>query len=92
MVEGAPEEMAFFFYDSKSRRLAQRIDTWSRTTDGSGQWVLETQPVLDIAAITQRFDASGLRLDRIDADGTVTQRIDPQALQRLWRSKGLTAR
>ena len=85
-------EMTFYVYDTKSRRLTDRIDDWRRTRDGSGQWVLKTMPVLDTKPITQLFDAQGNRIRRIDGDGTVTERIDPDRLKGIWRSKGLMER
>ena len=62
-----------------------------KTGDGSGQWVLTTRPLLEADPISQIFDAQGTRLKRIDGDGTVTERIEPAALRRLWQSKGLLA-
>ena len=85
-------ELSFYFYDTKSRRLGDRIDTWKRTRDGSGHWVLKTLPVLETKPITQHFDAHGRRIRRIDGNGTVTQRIDPDELKAIWRSKGLMGR
>ncbi|MHC4217659.1 MAG: hypothetical protein ACYSU7_04300 [Planctomycetota bacterium] len=81
--------MGFYYFDTRTRQLTQRSDRWARTTDGTGNWLLTTQPMLDVSAITQRFDASGHRIERRDADGTVTRRIDPADLRRLWQSKGL---
>lgn len=84
--------LAFSYYDTRTRRLTQRLDSWTPAGDGTGQWILTTQPILEVATITQRFDATGERLRRIDADGTITDRLDPEDLRRLWRSKGLLAR
>jgi hypothetical protein len=84
--------LAFYYYDTKTQQLTRRADRWTPTPDGTGHWVLSTQPMLDVTPITQRFDASGRRVERIDGDGTVTRRIDPTDLQRLWQSKGLLTR
>jgi hypothetical protein len=84
--------IAFFYYDARSRQLTQRVDRWARSRDGTGAWVLTTTPMLDVATIVQRYDASGRRIERVDADGTVTRSIDPEELRRLWRSKGLLTR
>jgi hypothetical protein len=86
------EPLAFYYYDTKKRQLTQRVDRWAPVRDGSGNWVLTTQPMLDVKPIVQRFDSSGGRIERIDADGTVTRRIDPADLRRLWQSKGLLTR
>ncbi len=84
--------MSFYFYDTKSRRLGDRIDDWQSSRDGSGQWVLKTLPVLETKPIVQHFDAQGRRIRRIDGDGTVTERIDPNELRAIWRTKGLMGR
>jgi len=85
-------KMSFYFYDTKSRQLGDRVDDWQRSRDGSGQWVLRTLPVLETKPIVQHFDAQGNRIRRIDGDGTVTERIDPDTLKGIWRSKGLMGR
>ena len=85
-------EMSFYCYNTKSRRLGDRVDDWQRSRDGSGQWVLKTLPVLETKPIIQHFDAQGQRIRRIDGDGTVTERIDPNELKAIWRSKGLMRR
>jgi hypothetical protein len=81
-------EMEFFVYDSRHRQLPRRMDRWNQTDDGN--WELVTQSALDAAVIRQVFGPDGRRIRRIDGDGKITQRIDPQALRRLWESKGLT--
>ena len=45
---------------------------------------------MDASSITQIFDTQGNRLKRLDANGIITERIDPQELQRLWKAKGLS--
>ncbi len=84
-------ELGFFYYDTSSKRLTERIDRWQRLQNGTG-WELVTTPLLQAAPIRQEFDHQGRRLRRIDGDGTVTEMIDPNDLFRLWQSKGLLAR
>jgi hypothetical protein len=84
--------IAFSCYDSNSRQVTQRVDRWARAMDGTGHWVLTTLPLLAVSPHTQRYDASGQRIERVEADGTTTRRIDPADLRRLWRSKGLLPR
>ncbi|MHC4081824.1 MAG: hypothetical protein ACYSU2_10945 [Planctomycetota bacterium] len=84
--------LAFYYYDTRKQQLTRRVDRWTPVRDGTGHWVLSTQPMLDVAPITQRFDASGRRVERVDGDGTVTRRIDPNDLKHLWQSKGLLTR
>lgn len=86
--EGASEaELAFFSYDTKGSRLPQRLDRWRRSDGG---WTLVTQPAQDEPTITQFFDDAGRRLRRVDADGVVTERLEPSALLALWKAKGLS--
>jgi hypothetical protein len=85
-------QMSFYFYDTKTRQLGDRVDDWQQSRDGSGQWVLKTLPVLETKPIIQHFDAQGHRIRRIDGDGTVTERIEPDTLKGIWRRKGLMGR
>jgi hypothetical protein len=80
-------EMEFFVYDSRHRQLPRRMDRWNQTDDGN--WELVTQSALDAAVIRQVFGPDGGRIRRVDGDGKITERIDPQELRRLWESKGL---
>lgn len=82
-------DVTWYHFDPRTRRLAQRVDHWQAEGD---LWVLTTQPLLEVAHVTQVYDADGRRLKRIDGDGTLTEPIDPRDLQRLWRSKGLLER
>jgi len=84
-------ELAFFYFDAKERRMPQRLDRWRPAEGDDGQWVLSSQPALDEPGSTQQFDALGKRLRRIDADGVVTERIEPAMLLDLWKRKGLEA-
>ena len=88
--EARAGEMEFFFYDSRHRALPRRIDRWQPVADGN--WELLTRSALDANAIRQVFNSNGERLRRIDGDGKITERIDPQTLRRLWESKGLITR
>lgn len=98
-------EFAFYWYDSRTNRLPQRIDRWERVDDqsrsatGSGassgrpsmssRYSLTSRPSADGAEFKQLFGADGERLRRIDADGLVTELIEHAELLRLWKSKGL---
>jgi len=82
-------DYSFYYYDTRSNKLPQRIDRWSRETDGSGRWMLLTRPSTDSGEMKQLYTADGERVRRIDADGLVTEVIDHGDLLRIWRSKGL---
>lgn len=83
-----PLDLAFFAFDAREKRLSQRRDRWQRSDDGV-TWTLTTQPGPDEPLITQIFDESGNRVRRLDGDGVIVERIEPLALQQLWKSKGL---
>jgi hypothetical protein len=83
-------EMSFYYYDPRQRRMPVRIDDWAPLGDGTGQWVLRSQSMLEAAAHTQVFDSAGRRLRRIDADGKITELIDFAELQRIWKATGLS--
>jgi YD repeat-containing protein len=84
----ASGEMAFACYDPKARRLIDRVDSWKLDRQAP-HWVLTTIQFSDTAPIRQVYDASGRRLQRTDPDGTITERMDPGELRKLWQSKGL---
>ena len=87
----AGEDMAFYHYDSHRQRMPLRVDRFTPTADGSGSWSLTSELATDAGVITQIFDRQGNRLKRLDASGVVTERIDRQELQRLWKAKGLAS-
>lgn len=82
-------ELGFGGYDSKSRRLVDRLDTWRAERDGAAAWSLTSVLFTETAPVKQYYDAGGRRLRRIDPDGTRTERIELPELRRLWQSKGL---
>ena len=84
-----PGELAFTAYDSKARRLVERVDSWKPDPEGAAAWLLTTIQLSETAPVRQLYDASGGRLKRIDPDGTTTERIELAELRRLWQSKGL---
>ncbi|MBX3355563.1 MAG: hypothetical protein KF724_07685 [Phycisphaeraceae bacterium] len=82
-------DYSFYWYDSRSNRLPQRIDRWTADPDGSGRYTLISRPSADSPEMKQLFGRDGERLRRIDADGLVTEAIEHADLMRIWRSKGL---
>jgi hypothetical protein len=75
-----------YAFDQRDERLPQRRETWSRTESG---WRLETRVGSSPDKLVQEFDKDGVRVRRIDPDGTVTERITLAELRKLWRAKGL---
>ena len=79
-------EFLDYAFDQRDQKLPQRRETWSRTTTG---WKLETRIGSSPEVLVQEFDKDGIRMRRVDADGTVTERITLEELRRLWNAKGL---
>ena len=79
-------EFLDYAFDQRDQKLPPRRETWSRTTTG---WKLETRIGSSPEVLVQEFDKDGIRMRRVDADGTVTERITLEELRRLWNAKGL---
>jgi len=82
-------DYSFYCYDNRTNKLPQRIDRWTRDTDGNGRYTLISRPSADAPEMKQVFSANGQRVQRIDADGLVTEAIEHADLLRLWKTKGL---
>ena len=85
----APSEFGFYWYDSRSGRLAQRVDT-KRDVPGGAE--VGTRQTLESPVIDARVDARGILLRRSGDDGSVVEAISGEALLELWRKKGLPTR
>lgn len=79
-------EFLDYAFDQRDLKLPQRRETWSRTATG---WKLETRIGSSPDVLLQEFDKDGVRVRRVDADGTVTERIKLEELRVLWQKKGL---
>ncbi len=85
-------DMSFHFYDSSlqaTQRLPLRVDSWTRATDGSGNWRLESRLRPDFPPIVSTFDQDGNLVRREKEDGTITEPMAVEQLLDLWRRKGL---
>jgi hypothetical protein len=76
----------FYWYDSRSGRLAQRVDVARATSDGAEIAVRQT---LESPAIEERVDPRGVLLRRTSDDGSVVEATTGEALLALWKRKGL---
>jgi hypothetical protein len=79
-------EFLDYAFDQRDLKLPQRRETWSRTATG---WKLETRIGSSPDVLVQEFDKDGVRVRRVDPDGTVTERIRLEDLRTLWNAKGL---
>jgi hypothetical protein len=75
-----------YAFDQRDLKLPQRRETWSRTATG---WKLETRIGSSPDVLVQEFDKDGVRVRRVDPDGTVTERVRLEELRALWQKKGL---
>ncbi|MFO0784489.1 MAG: hypothetical protein U0636_12505 [Phycisphaerales bacterium] len=83
---GGAGEYGFYAFDPRSGRLAQRIDRVERTEDG---WRIVSQGTLDAPTSETRTGPRGDLLRFEAEDGSFTEAIEPNALLKLWRDKGL---
>lgn len=87
-IEGQPPlNFAAYAFDPRSVSMPQRVDHWTRTTNG--QWMLITQPGLDETAEITWHDAQGQRVRRSEPGGVVTELCLPRQLKQIWSEKGL---
>jgi len=82
----AATDYGFYCFDTRSGRLAQRID---RATPGTDGFTVLTQPTLESTPVTQRVDAHGILLRSAGEDGSVVEATTGEALLALWQRKGL---
>ena len=81
-----PRAFGFYWFDTRSARIAQRVDAVVPTKDGASitsRRSLESQDLLD------QVDARGVLLRRQSEDGTAAQSTTGEELLALWRRKGL---
>lgn len=82
----AATAFGFYWYDSRSGRLAQRVDTKRGLADGAE---IGTRQTLESPVIEERVDARGILVRRASDDGSVVEAMSGEALLALWRKKGL---
>ncbi|MGI9015241.1 MAG: hypothetical protein ACR2GY_13480 [Phycisphaerales bacterium] len=88
-VSGA---MAGQYYESSTTNtveLPTRIDSWMPASDGSGNWILESQLMPDLPPVISIFDRAGMLVRRSKSDGSVTEPIELMRLREIWQQKGL---
>ncbi|MSR44960.1 MAG: hypothetical protein EXS15_06355 [Phycisphaerales bacterium] len=86
----APLNIACYAFNPQSMTMPQRIDTWTRTSEG--HWMLLTQPALDEPADIAWHDSKGRRIRRTEPDGISTELCLPRQLQQIWSDRGLSTR
>ncbi len=85
-----PLNFAYYAFDPRSMSMPQRVDSWTRATEG--QWMLVTQPGLDESAEITWHDSQGRRVRRSEPGGITTELCLPRQLQQIWAGKGLKTR
>ena len=82
----AATDYGFYCYDSRTGRLAQRID---RVVPGKDGFMMMTQSTLESPAVDQTVDLHGILRRRSSDDGSVIEATTGEALLALWQRKGL---
>lgn len=82
-------EFTWTTYDRRARAVVRRLEQVLPDPSGGGFTLLSLAHPDDPAPLRQRFDSEGHLLERIDPDGTVTTRMDREALRLLWSRRGL---
>ncbi|MDY7108341.1 MAG: hypothetical protein SYC29_06860 [Planctomycetota bacterium] len=84
-----PRAFSYYFYDGTEESISLRVDRWEPAGDGSENWILTSRSKSDAPAIVSVYDEDGDLVRRTLPDGSVSEPIDLDELNRLWRSKGL---
>lgn len=82
-------EFAVAAYDGRLAQLPIRQDRWTRA---GTQWLLESQPGRDKPVERSWFDADGLLVKRVEADGTTTELSTQADIKARWKAAGLPIR
>jgi hypothetical protein len=83
-------DVSYYCFDARTSRMPQRVESWTRSGDGS--WLAVTRPGIDEDPEVLSHDAKGWRKRRTEPDGTVTEVTDLESIRRAWASKGLPVR
>lgn len=92
LADGTPPtgEVSYYCFDARTSRMPQRVESWTRSGDGT--WLAVTRPGIDEDPEVLSHDAQGWRKRRTEPDGTVTEASDLESIRRAWSSKGLPVR
>lgn len=82
-------EFGMAAYDGRLAQLPIRQDRWTRA---GKQWLLESQPGRDKPVERSWFDANGLLVKRVEADGTTTELSTQDDIKARWKAAGLPIR
>lgn len=78
---------SIYAFDSASGKLLLHIIDWTKS--GENEWTLGVRKGMDKPREVCTYDTSGQLIRRLGTDGTITERIAPEKLREIWRSKGL---
>jgi hypothetical protein len=86
-----PRDYAYYWYvpNDLAPKVYLRLDRWAPATDGSGKWLLTTRLTSDTPPFTSTYNRDGKLLRRVHSDGSITEPIELENLNRIWKSKGL---
>jgi hypothetical protein len=84
-----PRFLSYYFYDGTEASITLRVDRWEPAENRSGHWILTSRSKSDAPAIISVYDKDGDLVRRTLPDESVSEPIELDDLNRLWRSKGL---
>jgi hypothetical protein len=88
-----PIDLSYYFYfPNPSPRLTLRHDSWAPMGDGSDKWILTTVMTNDTAPIESVYTTDGAFVQRRHQDGALSESIELDDLETLWRRKGMQMR
>jgi len=86
---GSPIVLGFYAYNPSTGDLSLRRDALEPALSADTGWVLKTRLSEGAAERSTTLSRTGDILRLETADGAMMEPIDPEALNRLWKSKGL---
>ncbi len=84
-----PTRLGYYCIDTSLDEVAMTPRTDEIIPEGGGRWRLRTQPRTNGPTTETLYDRNGRMIRRTWPDQTVTVPIEPDALLRLWKRKGL---
>lgn len=85
-----PGDFGFYTYDSSLSKITLRRESFlAKPADARAAWIQTTTPSENSGDATSELDARGVLIRRTTPDGQVTEPIEQERLQRLWRERKL---
>lgn len=82
-------DLGFYVYSGETESIRLRRDSLQRPADDLGAMILATRPSEDKKPQMVYYNAKGEWIKTVMPDGSIWERVTPEKLMQLWRSKGL---